>query len=39
MVFGPAMLRVYELESKVAEYPRVVLDPVLARMWGQVIAI
>lgn len=28
-VFGPAMVRAYELESKSAIYPRVVIDPVL----------
>jgi len=28
-VFGPAMVRAYELESKSAIYPRVILDPAL----------
>jgi len=27
VVFGPALNRAYELESKVAKYPRIVLDP------------
>jgi hypothetical protein len=27
MMFGPAMVRAYELESKIAVYPRVVIDP------------
>ncbi len=27
MMFGPAMVRAYELESKLAVYPRVVVDP------------
>lgn len=26
-VFGPAMVKAYELESKVAKYPRIILDP------------
>ncbi|KJZ36414.1 hypothetical protein [Pseudomonas fluorescens] len=28
-IFGPAMVRAYELESKAAIYPRVVIDPVV----------
>jgi hypothetical protein len=27
MMFGPAMVRAYELESKIAVYPRVIVDP------------
>ncbi|MGA7741094.1 MAG: hypothetical protein WCE40_04580 [Polyangia bacterium] len=29
MMFGPAMVRAYELESRVAVYPRVVVDPIV----------
>lgn len=29
MLFGPAMVRAYDLESRIASYPRVVVDPVL----------
>lgn len=32
-VFGPALLRAYELEKQYAKYPRVVVDPELP--WGQ----
>jgi len=28
-IFGPALIRAYELETKAALYPRVVLDPIL----------
>lgn len=35
MVFGPALLKAHELESRCAVYPRVILDPMLARNWGQ----
>jgi hypothetical protein len=29
VVFGPALNRAHELESKVAEYPRIIFDPVI----------
>lgn len=35
MVFGPALIKAYELESKSAIYPRIILDPQLADAWGQ----
>ncbi len=35
MVFGPAFLKAYELESRCAVYPRIILDPVLSEQWGQ----
>jgi len=35
MVFGPALLKAYELESRCSVYPRVILDPVLSEKWGQ----
>lgn len=35
MVFGPAFLEAYELESQSAIYPRIVLNPRLADSWGQ----
>lgn len=35
MVFGPALLKAYELESRCSVYPRIVLDPLLAERWGQ----
>ncbi len=35
MVFGPAFLKAYELESRCAVYPRIILDPALAEQWGQ----
>lgn len=35
MVFGPAFLKAYELESRYAVYPRIILDPALAERWGQ----
>ena len=35
MVFGPAFLKAYELESRCAIYPRIILDPDLAEQWGQ----
>lgn len=39
MVFGPAFLKAYELESHSAIYPRIILDPVLAHSWGEGISI
>jgi len=35
MVFGPALLKAYELESRCSIYPRIILDPVLSKQWGQ----
>lgn len=35
MAFGPAFLKAYELESKFASNPRIILDPVLSSAWGQ----
>jgi len=35
MVFGPALLKAHDLESRCAVYPRVILDPMLAKQWGQ----
>jgi hypothetical protein len=35
MVFGPALLKAYELESRCSVYPRIILDPVVAEQWGQ----
>jgi hypothetical protein len=35
VVFGPAMIEAYELESRTAIYPRIVLSPSLARSLGQ----
>lgn len=35
LVFGPALLKAYELESKCALYPRIILDYELAKYWGQ----
>lgn len=34
MVWGPALVRVYELESRVAHFPRVVIEPDLAKECG-----
>jgi len=34
MVFGPALIRAHELESKVARMPRIVLDYPLTTAWG-----
>jgi hypothetical protein len=35
IVFGPAFLKAHELESIYAIYPRIILDPTLAKVWGQ----
>lgn len=35
MVFGPALLRAYHLESQVADHPRIILDEPLASTWAQ----
>lgn len=35
MLFGPAFLKAYELESRQAIYPRIILDPILSKQWGQ----
>ena len=35
VVFGPALNRAYELESQIADYPRVVLDPEVAAVAPQ----
>lgn len=35
MVFGPALLKAYELESRYSVYPRIILDSVLSDKWGQ----
>lgn len=35
IVFGPAFLKAHELESISAKYPRIILDPILAKAWGQ----
>ncbi len=35
ILFGPGFLKAYELESLRAIYPRIILDPELANIWGQ----
>ena len=35
-VFGPGLVRAYELESKVAQYPRFVLDRGVAEQLGKI---
>lgn len=35
IVFGPAFLKAHELENRCAIYPRIILDPILAKVWGQ----
>lgn len=35
MVFGPAFLKAYDLESRCSIYPRIILDPLLSKLWGQ----
>ena len=39
LVFGPALIRAYELESKFAHYPRVILEPFLADIWAPGMAV
>lgn len=34
-VVGPAMVRAYEMESRVARYPRVIVDPAIVDLAGQ----
>ena len=35
VLFGPAVARAYELESKYAKYPRIIIDPVLIEQYWQ----
>lgn len=35
MIFGDALARAYEMESKLAVYPRIVVDPVVLRVFEQ----
>ena len=35
MVFGPALLKAHELESRSAVYPRIIIELVLSERWGQ----
>ena len=39
LVFGPGLIRAYELESKNARYPRVILEPSLAAAWAPGMAV
>lgn len=35
LAYGPALTHAYDLESKEAKYPRVILDKGIAKIWGQ----
>lgn len=35
MVFGPALIQAYQLESSCAIYPRIILEPAIATEWKQ----
>lgn len=39
MVYGPGLVRAYELEDKLARMPRIILDESLAEAWEKLLRI